>query len=308
MTTTNTYTIADLLDWQGMTYKVSGENAYIRCPDSLHVTHKGRSSTHDDSLSIHLPTGMFKCWTCGACGGKVDLLTALGYPLSALWGLDVEPTQADGVGERAPRHSPPIDASQADWVLSLPPPPANLLEPRGISPDVDVGIRWYQRKHAYVFPVGNPETGLAGYECKTLTGEYWAQGPKGAYLFGQDMINSTALVLESPLDVARFYTAAGHLPVEAVATYGANVTSAQLAWLSAYDYLILAFDNDDAGRDATAQVLRHQQRHPSLLDYTTFDYAGTGADKPKGDLGDMTDDEIVRTVTGALRELGVSTS
>ena len=139
-------------------------------------------------------------------------------------------------------------------------------------------------------------TKLAGYEMKR-SNEVRAHGPKGQYLFGQQAFDEPILmVVESPLDAAYIATWCDDLPVQPVATFGAQVTQRQLALLS-YKHLIVAMDDDIAGWESSERIMASDANGYSRFQ---FDYGGwTNAKDP----GEMTHYHLQEQVRHAIWQI-----
>jgi DNA primase len=115
---------------------------------------------------------------------------------------------------------------------------------------------------------------------------------KGDTLFGIERAHgSTGLLLESPLDVVRFHSVYGGSDVSAVASFGANVSSNQLSLLcDRFDALVIALDNDKAGKMETKRVARSLPSLRRGVRYWRY------VDDVK-DLGDMSDVQIIKGIS-----------
>jgi hypothetical protein len=85
---------------------------------------------------------------------------------------------------------------------------------------------------------------------------------RGRTLYRHDPRRRLAIVVESPMSVARHFH---HLPM--VATFGAKVTRQQILLLAEYETVLLWMDNDDAGwRAVQGWVDPQGERHPGLAE------------------------------------------
>jgi DNA primase len=135
------------------------------------------------------------------------------------------------------------------------------------------GVLWDSEKENWILPIRDPVTGsLWGYQEK---GNGWfcnkpARVPKGDTLFGLDVLSgSTCIVLESPLDCLRLYTAGIS---GGVSSYGVQISDRQLDLLfDRADIIIFALDNDAAGlskmRSLRERYLRSGRRI-KFIDYS----------------------------------------
>lgn len=110
--------------------------------------------------------------------------------------------------------------------------------------------------------------------------------PKGETIFNCDRARESAdsliFVVESALTVAYLHT----LGYTAVATFGAESPDSQLECLLDFSDcdVVLAYDNDDAGRIATSRALR-------TLKDSLYIYTLPPVSRPKGDLNDLSPEE-----------------
>jgi DNA primase len=111
---------------------------------------------------------------------------------------------------------------------------------------------------------------------------------KGDTLFGIERAHAeTGMLLESPLDVVRFHSVYAGSDISAVASFGANVSDRQVALLSdRFNGLIIAFDNDGAGRTETKRLRSRLSSFRNGVKYWKYNTD----DK---DLGDMSDYTII---------------
>ncbi|WP_371590942.1 toprim domain-containing protein [Streptomyces sp. NBC_00470] len=156
------------------------------------------------------------------------------------------------------------------------------------------GIRWHAGRRMWILPIRDARGHLIGFQAKGATSYFmYPKGlMKGDALFGLHTVTDRIIVVESPLDAPRI-RAAG---IEgAVATYGTSVTDGQLDRIFWHPErtVVLAMDNDGAGRRVTHEILRKfagQGRDIRLYDY---------ADSPAKDPGEQSDAEIISGVNNA---------
>lgn len=156
----------------------------------------------------------------------------------------------------------------------------------------------------WILPVRHPETGgLLGWQSKipgaaSGTSTTWGTR-KSLALFGLECFQtgSTAILVESPLDVAYLRTVGRF---GGLASFGAGVSAAQRSLLAERaGRIVLALDNDDAGRNSTAKLLKATEFRGKEL--FTLNYSHAPAAK---DPGEMSADEIregLRTATRYTR-------
>jgi DNA primase len=156
-------------------------------------------------------------------------------------------------------------------------------------------VLWDHEQDNWILPVRDPDTfEFWGYKEKSEDG-YFNNKPagisKGDTLFGIDCLRErTAILLESPLDCLRLYTAG---ILGGVASYGAKVTSTQMDLLfDRVNVIILALDNDDAGWNAVRAIKQKylgSGRVIKVLNYTGIEGKDIGE-------ANVTDEQIRKAV------------
>ena len=187
-------------------------------------------------------------------------------------------------------------------------PPDWALEDRRISAGVAewLSIRWlsiYMQFEGWMLPLFHPDShALIGWQEKDRAkgGQAITKPgtPRSKTLFGIDVFadddNSTAILVESPLDVAVLATAG--FP-GGLATLGTGVSHWQLRILAdVSSVIVLALDNDDAGRKARDKIVRS----PELAGKTLLDFNYSVASRAK-DPGDLDSDQIHRALRTARK-------
>jgi len=169
----------------------------------------------------------------------------------------------------------------------------SILKLRNLDPAVAqrFGIRWDTENKAMTLPIVTPLGELRGWQCKK-TGNVWSY-PTGVKthdtFFGiERAFASTALIVESPSDVARFHSVYDGIDINCLGAFGANLGDEQLRLLSRrFDKVIIALDNDDAGRYHTKRLAAQL---PSLREGTWFWVYEDDAPK---DIGEMSNEQIL---------------
>lgn len=253
--------VLDALDRLGIEYDVQRDEAFARCPQ-----HKERVGKEDSSpsWSINVDTGLHNCFSCGYAGNLPTLvLDVQGFAQvsQAKEWIDAGEVDASAVVRKV-RNSKirralvkpqePFDVSR---YLALSPVTQEFARTRSLRADFcnDFGLRQVG-DDTWVIPILNEAGTLLGWQEK---------GPgvfrnvptgvrKGLCLFGLSFTNEYEIpvVVESPLDAVL----AWQHGVPAVATFGAVVTDQQVKILARFPSVILAFDNDEAGKRATDSV------------------------------------------------------
>lgn len=177
--------------------------------------------------------------------------------------------------------------------------PKKKAKRRNLEPDIldEYNVRWDDDDHAFIIPVVSISGELMGWQAK---GNGWVKNypegiAKSETLFGIHHIgvssNLKAVLVESPLDVVR-WASVWDSP-RGVASFGAYVSDKQIRMLSrTLDELIVAMDNDQAGKNSTMRLFREL---PTFRRGTLF------LKYPKGvkDVGDMDDDQIIDALRSA---------
>lgn len=277
--------ISDTLDSIGLEYDVRGDEAVALCPGHLERT--GRADSHP-SWSINLATGIHYCFSCGYRGTLERLVSdMLGIDFAAAKQF----VQAQGVDPQAvtrkvrakritriARATEPFDISE---YLSFDEVSEEMAATRGLTTQTCVRFGIRARGDAWILPIGDGES-IWGWQEKSPKGvlNHPTGVQKGRTLFGyREDLGEALVVVESPLDAA-LCSQYGH---DAVATFGASVSDAQIRLLSRH-YPVLAFDNDVAGQRAESSV---GDRLRALgVPYRVIEY-------PEGikDFGDLDDPE-----------------
>lgn len=274
--------------------RVYNDEINARCP--VHHLTKGRESGRF-SWYLNVDSGLWHCFTCGARGNLSMLVSQLTNDPSALWevqshlihsGLD-RINSSDTVIEERP---------QVDWsqYAQFEPLPDRVVNSRRLDPEVcqRYGIRWDDHKNAVCLPIVSSRGELWGWQ-KKKTG--WVRNHpvgvhKGLTLFGIERAHgSLGLLLESPLDVVRFHTVYGASDISAIASFGANISKTQMDLLSEkFDGLIIALDNDPAGRLETKRLIKSLPSFRAGVKFWKY------PDDCK-DVGDMRDSQIVQALS-----------
>jgi DNA primase len=153
------------------------------------------------------------------------------------------------------------------------------------------GVVWDPKNNAWILPIREPnDFTLWGWQEKGAAGRFFRNYPSGVKksktVFGVHILSDSAplWVVESPLDAVRL-TGLGY---NAIATYGAIISEEQGKLMRRATQLISAFDNDQAGKKASEQMLGFSRKYGFDLRY--FNYAGIDVK----DVGDMTEKQIER--------------
>lgn len=228
------------------------------CP--VHKLAVGREDTHP-SWYMNAVTGAWLCFSCGSKGSLYSLVNTLGGDESLVERMPVEAMKAKVEKWQAPEETPedePILVNERVFNRN-PYPPQRMRTRKDITLDVceQLNIRWNAEDKFFMLPIYSFKGELMGWQEKSVG--YFNNVPhrvkKSESLFGYGALRSNMPValVESPLDAARFL----RHEMQAVAVYGSYTSAAQLEALSrAAKRVILAFDNDDAGYQASAIASR----------------------------------------------------
>ncbi|WP_159048627.1 toprim domain-containing protein [Streptomyces sp. NRRL F-4489] len=271
-----------------------GDNYKLRCP-----AHLERTGKHDrrPSCYIHSHSGQFICFSCDWAGSFARFVAYMQGTDSAHANAWIASKGTIGRALRLlkgdDRHSevePGEPVSEAQMVLFTTPPEAARRK-RGLTLDAceKFGVRWdlTRPRRCWILPIRSVDGELLGWQEKSK--RHFRNYPdgvaKGTSLFGAHIdFDGPLVLLESPLDAVRLYSAGID---GGKATYGAHASRAQMDLaLGMADTIILAQDNDSAGRSARTQLYYSYRCKGSVLKY--WNYLDTGAKDP----GEMTDEEI----------------
>jgi len=279
------------------------------CP--MHLERVGRQD-NNPSWSINTETGVHHCFSCGYKGILLGLIADVlelktkfdrpDYEAAKAWlqqeiEVDFEELAKQLEEMRNAYVGPPprpIEMSDArlavfdevpDWALQA----RQLTQAAAWNH----GLKWDTKQEAWIIPIRNAENSkLMGWQEKGQTNRTFRNRPAGIQksltLFGIDaLINTSALVVESPLDVVKI--SSSKLQVGGLATYGASVSQAQFDLFRVADKLIFAFDNpriDAAGEKASKEMFAKCKE--AGMECWFFNYAGTNVK----DIGDMSREQI----------------
>ena len=311
------YNIGRVLEALEIDYVERGENAQALCP--MHERMTGNPD-RNPSWFIHTETGQHICFSCGYKGSILQLVcdvkdfyvhvwekTDYDYNAARSWLANASEITIEELKEKLsklPEYVPPpprpAGMSEARLAIYVK-PPQHALDQRNISAEAAdaYGVLWNKNTNTWILPIRDIENNrLMGWQEKGTVERTFNNRPAGVQksktLFGHaNMHEDSVVVVESPLDCLRIYTAG--IP-SAVATFGAIVSNEQAKILRYPEKIIAAFDNpnlDDAGKKASDQMRVFARKYGLNLFF--FNYG----DSNKKDPGDMTDEEIQWGVANA---------
>ena len=279
---------------------ISTYNNEIRAQCPGHLDRTGKED-RNPSWFINAETGAHICFSCHFKGSLPFLIGYINKYFCADGSVDLEKSKEwitvqvplsisfeKAVNKSAPLPESFIDSSMLSAFVT---PPAYALKSRGLSRSAaeECNLLWDEQAEAWIIPVYSGYTGeLLGWQQKSYRGRFFKNHPMGMKksnsLYGYQKGNDTPVVLvESPLDAVRLRS----LGIYGVASYGSYISKSQLNLLKASSRLIVAMDNDDAGRDSNKRII---SLLPEMwLDAWFFDYSHTD----QKDVGGMSRDEIL---------------
>lgn len=263
--------------------------------------HKARTGNDDHSPSwwVNLETGVHLCFSCGYKGNMYTLVRDLkGMDHFDIQDFLKEKTELplDVLMKRLkdlPQYitpDEPIGMSEARLAVFTDVPDKELKKRFLTREATDAhGVVWDTKNSAWILPIREPnDFSLWGWQEKGSTGRFFKNYPAGVKksktVFGVHILDESKplWVVESPLDAVRL-TGLGY---NAIATYGAIISEDQGKLMRRATQLISAFDNDQAGKKASEQMLGFSRKYGFDLRY--FNYSGIDVK----DVGDMTEKEI----------------
>ena len=244
------------LERLGIEHTVSRGEAQAHCP-----AHEDRTG-HEDrnpSWSINIDTGVHHCFSCGWKGGLSSVVAqvrGVDRAEASRWIEEERPVREvdelrrtmERVRTRQLRviRSAPVDEA---LYRSFSDPTPEMLSSRGITED----SAWFfglKRRDldTWVLPITDEYGHLIGWQEKA--GPIVRNRPtgvkKGSSLFGLGLVSGDEVtVVESPLDAVRAHSY-GMPPT--VALFGSHPSQDQAHLLSRFRRVVLALDNDEAGR------------------------------------------------------------
>lgn len=285
--------------------RMADGEAWALCPG--HFNRTGVHNHRPNKWSVNLETGQHSCFSCGFKGSFVYLVMEVtGHDRSdaeqwvrrrgGVWRLGRTVGDPEGRAADLERDEGIQPWNEARLALFDAPPDSALHGRRVSSGSVErYGVLWDSAKERWILPIRDPDTGkLWGYQEK---GKGWfsnqpEQVPKADTLFGLDCFEGgTAVLLESPLDCLRLYTAgiAG-----GVSSYGVGVSERQLDLLfDRAEVVILALDNDTAGLTKMWDLRNRYLRSGKKIRFV--DYSHIPEAKDIGTEG-VTDKDIQRAI------------
>ena len=285
--------------------------------------HKERTGKvdHNPSWSFNPELGLHHCLSCGYSGNTVGLIVdmldlrnrwdAPDYDAAEEWlkafGLDL-PTiikRLAGVKDRLTTYEGPaptaIPMTESRLALFTDPPDWALAK-RGIdlASAQHYGVLWDDEAQTWILPFRGDDHKLWGWQAKGEGNKTFLNRPlgikKSQTFFGWAAVQEggTIVVVESPLDAVLVYRLTG---LTAVAVCGSKLSDKQIEMLRGAEEIILAMDNDKAGKNA----LRHfyTQARKYGINFRQYAYGDSDGKDP----GDQKDSEVLRGIKGAVHSV-----
>jgi len=282
-----------------------GDELIGLCP--MHLERTGREDSNP-SWSMNAETGVHHCFSCGYKG---TLLTLVGEikEFTTTWGhVDFDAAKdwlrnnievnfeylAKQLEEARNAYVPiqaPVAMSEARLAV-FDAPPAWALEARGLSESSaeTFGVKWKSDTNSWITPIRDPHSNkLMGWQEKSQTERLFRNRPTGVpkarTLFGLDVFKGgTMIVVESPLDAVRLASLGIY---GGVSTFGASVSDQQISLMKQADKLIIAMDNDEAGRKSSKDLLLRTRKLGMECWFISY------GDLKYKDIGEMTKDMVL---------------
>lgn len=270
--------------------RIIHEEAWALCPG--HFERVGKNNNRPNKWSVNIETGQHSCFSCGFSGSFVYLVQEVkGYDRADAeqWVRNrggiarLRRILADSQGRSADlERDSGIPAWNEARLALFNAPPHAALDKRGISQGAvtHYGVLWDSKKENWILPIRNPDTGeLWGYQEK---GEGWfcnkpAKVTKADTLFGiETLTGRTAIVLESPLDCLRLYTAGIS---GGVSSYGVQISDRQLELLfDRAEIVIFALDNDEVGLNKMRELRQRYLRSGKRIKFINYSHISWAKD------------------------------
>jgi DNA primase len=291
-------------------YSQRGEEVQGLCP-----MHKERTGKEDYNPSwwINTDTGAHICFSCGYKGNIYTLvqdLTGTNFKDAKAFIKDRVSSPIDSLIKRLqelPQYVQPseqIAMSEARLAVYTDAPDIELKKRFLTREAVDnCGVRWNSNNSAWILPIRDPDNyALLGWQEKGARDRFFKNQPAGVKksktVFNVENIDLDLLiVVESPLDVVRLASLGR---TGAVSTYGAIISEDQVKIMRRSKRVLAAFDNDDAGKKANAQIKDYSRKYG--IDLLFFNYDGVDVK----DVGDMTPKQVTDGLATARHALSLN--
>lgn len=290
-----------------------GDELLGLCP--MHFERTGKEDSNP-SWSMNAESGVHHCFSCGYKGTLLTLIADVKEFVTNWGNTDYDAAKdwlrgnlevnfeflVRQLEEARNTYIPavaPVAMSEARLAVFESEIPQWALDARGLTQDgcTIYGVHWNPKNNAWITPIRNAATGkLLGWQEKSQTERYFRNRPAGVAksktLFGVDKFaGGTMIVVESPLDAVKLSSLG---IFGGVSTFGASVSDEQIQLMKQADKLIIAMDNDEAGKKASSDLLTRTRKEGMecwFLSYEGTDYK---------DIGDMPE-QLVYSCIGASK-------
>jgi hypothetical protein len=289
-----------------------GDELVGLCP--MHLERTGKEDSNP-SWSMNSETGVHHCFSCGYKGTLLTLVAELKEFITSWGNIDFDSAKdwlrnnievnfeylAKQLEEARNSYIPipvPVAMSEARLSVFDSLPPEWALSARNLTEEgcSSYGVRWNASTDSWITPIRNPKSfSLMGWQEKSQTQRLFRNRPTGVAksktLFGLERFKGgTMIVVESPLDAVRL----GSLGIQGgVSTFGASVSNEQIQLMKMADKLIIAMDNDAAGKKASLDLLTRTRKEGMecwFLSYQETEFK---------DIGDMPKDLVHYCIEGS---------
>lgn len=259
--------VADIL--KGLSVDVEeerGDELFALCPGHLRRTGK---SDHNPSWSINTGSGIHHCFSCGFEGNLYSLVAEVNGKRAALefWSdykVHGAPVSKDFRVKRDRKFPSSFIVREhsslpESWLAVYSSPPEWACDARKVSREAceDYGVHWEDPTDSWIFPLREPGTAiLLGVQIKGQKSRRFRNDPpsmeKSLTFFGWNVVGHMdhVVVVESPLDAVRLW----HLGYPALAVCGSSVSADQAELLKEFESIVLALDNDSAGKSEMRRI------------------------------------------------------
>ena len=288
--TTDSVSLVSVLRNIGVDIRRSdGKEIQGRCP--VHLRRTGRED-RSPSWSMNAQTGLWICFSCQARGSLPMLVQELTGSEEDLLGVHTMLIDAGLAAAQSTEKQEHTTITNDDLLRfgRFTDVPKEQAKRRNLSVDLlrSYNVRWDTDTRSWVLPITTHFGELLGWQHK---GKGWVRNhPEGVEkrlsLFGfTHLKGNSAVLVESPLDVIRF--ACVFESPQAVASYGVAVSKEQIRLLNlAVDKLIVAMDNDNAGRVASKRFFKELPNFSKGVWYWSYKHCDAK------DIGEMSSRQI----------------
>ena len=268
------------------------------CP--MHEYRTGKKD-NNPSWSINAITGAHNCFSCGYKGNLLTLISDLleygDLEKAKSWlrtdvelDIDFISRQLDEA-KKTYIHLPKLVPMSEARLAVFGDVPIWAANERGITIDAcnRYGVRWQANDSSWILPIRTVDHNkLLGWQEKGQISRRFFNRPPGVpkskTLFGMNCWDEDQMiVVESPLDAVKL--ASVGIP-GGIATFGATVSQDQIEIMRRAKTLVIAMDNDAAGKKSSQTLLATFRKVG--IECWFFNYG----DFQAKDIGDMTQDQI----------------